>query len=224
MSDDKEKSTGKGRGGRRPGAGRPRGTSRLYTFRAGGELAEALDAQEDRTGFIKSSIKMALDAGAGDGAAGTVRRQAPDISRLGHAVPASRVRSMSIPSFDMRVVAGFPVPLDNDEKSQDIDMLRLLCPHPESSYLIRVQGESMIDAGIENGDIVIVDKSRRDPSGKEVAVCELNGEYTLKHFVMEDGVGWLVPANPDYPRFKVTENDDFSIWGTVTYIIHKARD
>lgn len=191
-----------GRGGRRPGAGRPKGDSKLYTFRAGGEIAKALDAQPDRTAFIKSSIEMALQA-----------------------VPASKVRAMTIPSFDIRVVAGFPVPLDNDEKSQDIDMLRLLCPHPESSYLIRVQGDSMIDAGIENGDIVIVDKSRRDPSEKEIAVCELNGEYTLKRVALEkDGTMWMVPANPLYPKFPIREGDAFSVWGIVTYIIHKARD
>lgn len=204
----------KGRGGRRPGSGRPKGDARLYTFRAGGEIARALDAQADRTAFIKESIEKALQGGE------------PDFSRIGQAVPASRTRSMHIPSYDdLRVVAGFPVPLDNDERSQDIDMLRLLCPHPESSYLIRVQGESMIDAGIESGDIVIVDKSRRDPSEKEIAVCELNGEYTLKRVARDsDGTRWLVPANPDYPRFPITDGDAFCVWGIVTYIIHKARD
>lgn len=207
-----DKDIKRGRGGRRPGSGRPRGDARLYTFRAGGEIAEALDAQKNRTAFIKESIRMAI------------RRGEPDFSRLGTAVPASRTLPLSIPSFDLSVVAGFPVPLDNDERSQDIDMLRLLCPHPEASYLIRVKGDSMVDAGIMSGDIVIVDKSNRNPSPKEIAVCELNGEYTLKHFVEEDGRGWLVPANPEYPRLPVTGDDDFSIWGTVTYIIHKARD
>ena len=68
------------------------------------------------------------------------------------------------------------------------------------------------------------DKSNRNPSPSEVAVCELNGEYTLKRFEKRDGVGWLIPANPDYPEIKVTEDDDFSIWGTVTYIIHKPHN
>ena len=54
-------------------------------------------------------------------------------------------------------------------------------------------------------------------------MCELNGDYTLKHFVKRGDEGWLVPANPDYPELKVTEDDDFSVWGTVTYIIHKPR-
>lgn len=81
----------------------------------------------------------------------------------------------------------------------------------------------MIDADIYSGDIVIVDKSNRNPSPSEVAVCELNGEYTLKRFEKPDGVGWLIPANPDYPEIKVTADDSFSIWGTVSYIIHKPH-
>lgn len=148
---------------------------------------------------------------------------APDFSRLGEVIPAADIREMTLPFFDQRVVAGFPVPLDNDERAKDIDMLRMLCPHPESSYLIRVEGNSMIDAGIFSGDILIVDKSNRNPSEEEVAVCELNGEYTLKRFVKRGNEGWLIPANPEYPEIHVTEADDFRIWGVVTFIIHKAR-
>ena len=207
-----------GKGGARPGAGRPKGDSRLYTFRAGGELARELDSCPNRTEFIRRSLVQFLTQ-----LAGTARPAQDRILSL--ATPASKARGLTLPYFEQRVVAGFPIPLDNDERSQDIDILRLLCPHPESSYLIRVQGDSMIDAGIESGDIVIVDKSRRDPSEKEIAVCELNGEYTLKRIAVDkDGTRWLVPANPDYPRFPINDGDAFSVWGIVTYIIHKARD
>lgn len=155
---------------------------------------------------------------------GKKSERAEDIGRIGDVIPAGKVAHVNIPFFDIRVVAGFPVPLDNDEKSQDIDLIRMLCPHPEASYLIRVNGDSMIDAGVLSGDIVIVDKSNRNPSPREIAMCELNGEYTLKHFRIEDGQGWLVPANPDYPRIRISPEDDFSVWGTVTFIIHKPRD
>lgn len=189
--------SGKSRGGSRTGAGRPKGDSRMYSFRCPGSLAAELDRLGNRTDFIRKSLERALSAG----------QTAP----------------LRIPFFDFSVVAGFPVPLDNDERSQDIELLSLLCPHPESSYLVRVKGDSMIDAGILDGDIVIVDKSNRAPSRHEIAVCELNGEYTLK-FYLEDKEGrWLVPANPDYPRFRINDGDTFSIWGTVTYIIHRAR-
>ena len=202
------------RGGRREGAGRPKSEnpSKLYTFRVGGKIAECLDAQENRTEFIKNAIEMAM------------LDDEPDFSKLGTVYPATKVKEMKMHFFDVGIVAGFPIPLDNDEKAQSIELLQMLCPYPESSYLIRVEGNSMIDADIYSGDIVIVDKSNRNPSPSEVAVCELNGEYTLKRFEIRDGIGWLIPANPDYPEIKVTEDDAFSIWGTVTYIIHKPHN
>ena len=200
------------RGGARPGAGHPKGDSRMISFRAPGPLAEQLEGMENRTEFIRQALAWA------------VRERGHHPGFPGHAVPAGSVRPLSLPYYDFSVVAGFPVPLDNDERSQDIDILSMLCPHPEASYLIRVSGNSLIDAGVLSGDIVIVDKSNRNPGPHEIAMCELNGEYTLKHFVLEQGQGWLVPANPEYPRIRISPEDDFSVWGTVTYIIHKARD
>lgn len=199
------------RGGRRAGAGRPKGDSRLFSFRCLGELASRIEALDNRTEFINNSLSKALD-------------ELDDLSGIGEAVKATGVVPMHLPYFDLRVTAGFPVPLDNDERSQDIELLSMLCPHPESSYLIRIVGDSMIDAGVMSGDIVIVDKSNRNPSPKEIAVCEINGEYTLKHFEKDGQTGWLVPDNPNYQKRQVLDGDDFSIWGTVTYIIHKARD
>ena len=247
-----------GRGGRRAGAGRPAGDSRLYTFRAPGEMAEVIDRQESKTDFIRGCITRAMRSDAAgkvgwrSGAIETVGEvrgrsgvaanadvegaaavQDEAFSGLaanpargsGRIIPATAVRGgMRLPFFDLGIRAGFPIPLDNDEKAQDIELLRMLCPHPEASYLIRVAGNSMIDAGINDGDIIIVDKSHRNPSPSEVAVCELNGEYTLKRFEKDgEGCGWLVPANPDYPRIRITEDDSFSVWGTVSYIIHKPR-
>ena len=210
MSDDRIK---KVHGGARPGAGRPRRQeqSKLYTFRASGDMARFIDIHEPKTEFIKKCIEQEMI------------NNVPDFSKLGTAYPATMVQQLKVNLFDIGIVAGFPVPLDNDEKSQSIELLRMLCPYPESSYLIRVEGNSMIDAGIHSGDFVIVDKSNRNPSPEEVAVCELNGEYTLKRFEKREGVGWLIPANPDYPEIKVTEDDSFSIWGVVTYIIHKPN-
>ena len=200
------------RGGARPRAGHPRGDSRMISFRAPGPLAEQLEGMENRTEFIRQALARA------------VRERGYHPELPGHAVPAGSARPLSLPYYDINVVAGFPVPLDNDERSQDIDILSMLCPHPEASYLIRVSGNSMVDAGVLSGDIVIVDKSNRNPTPHEIAMCELNGEYTLKHFVLEEGQGWLVPANPEYPKIRIPPEDDFSVWGTVTYIIHKARD
>ncbi|MBQ0155488.1 MAG: LexA family transcriptional regulator [Bacteroidales bacterium] len=195
-------------GGKRAGAGRPKTDSKLYTFRAGGEIAKIIDSQPNKTDFILSSIKQSLQA---------------DISSLGEVIHASTVKETKLPFFDIKVVAGFPIPLDNDEISQDIELIKMLCPHPEASYLIRVKGDSMIDAGVMSGDIVIVDKSNRNPNEHEMAICELNGEYTLKQVMQKDGKISLVPANSEYPIIEVKPDDMFSVWGTVTYIIHKAR-
>ncbi len=205
------KSTLSRRGGKRAGAGRPQSDSKLYTLRLPGDIARLVDAQPNKTRFIRSCITSAM---AGE---------EPDFSAIGEAYPAVRVKDVRLPRFDIGIVAGFPIPLDNDERAQDIELLRMLCPRPEASYLIRVEGDSMVDAGIYSGDIVIVDKSNRDPGQNEVAVCELNGEYTLKHFVRQGSEGWLIPANPAYPKIRISESDVFRIWGTVTYIIHKPR-
>ena len=195
-------------GGKRKGAGRPLSHSKLYTLRLPESLAQIVDEQENKTDFIKGCIVRTL-------------KEEERLRCLGEVYAASRVKDLRLPFFDIGIVAGFPIPLDNDERAQDIELLDMLCPNPESCYLIRVQGNSMMDAGILSGDIVIVDKSNRQPSEHQVAVCEFNGEYTLKHFVVRDGFGWLVPANPDYPEIQVKPEDDFRIWGTVTYIIHK---
>ena len=176
-------------------------------------MAKVIDSQTSKTDFIKACIEKAIRGGAETA-----------FGNIGTVYSAANMEELHLPIFDLGIKAGFPIPLDNDEKSQDIDLLRMICPHPNASYLIRVEGDLMIDADIHSGDIIIVDKSNRNPSPSEVAVCELNGEYTLKRFEKRnDGEGWLIPANPNYPEIRVTENDDFSIWGVVTYIIHKAR-
>lgn len=218
------------RGGARPGAGHPKGNSRMISFRAPGSLAEHLEGMENRAEFIRKALTKAVYERTGKSdthrevaRADTFGKVGP-VDSLGVVIPVDSLPSLSLPYYDISVVAGFPVPLDNDERSQEIDILSMLCPHPEASYLIRVSGNSMIDAGVLSGDIVIVDKSNRNPSPHEIAMCELNGEYTLKHFILEEGQGWLVPANPEYPKIRITPDDDFCVWGTVTYIIHKARD
>ena len=202
----------KGRGGRREGAGRPGTNSKLYTFRAPETMASFIDAQDNKTDFIKGCIAQAMLA-----------ERHPDLKRLGTVYDLSQMNGFTLPFFDIGVAAGFPIPLDNDERAQSIELIKMLCPDPDSCYLIRVEGNSMIDAGINSGDLIIVDKSNRNPTETQVAVCEFNGEYTLKRFVKRDGEGWMIPANPDYPEIRVTPNDQFCVWGTVTYIIHKPR-
>lgn len=213
MAEQDKKGTG---GGRREGSGRKKGTSRQYNFRADKEVATYIDSHLNKTDFIKDCIVKQMQSD----------KSLPDeetLSSLGQVTAASKVRPMSLPFFDVKIVAGFPIPLNNDEMAQDIELLRMLCPNPDSSYLIRVQGLSMIEAGVHDGDILIVDKSQRNPTEKQIAVCELNGEYTVKLVQQRNGKRWLVPANSDFPMMEIKEGDSFSVWGVVTFIIHKPN-
>jgi DNA polymerase V len=79
----------------------------------------------------------------------------------------------------------------------------------------------MEDAGVHEGDILVIDKSL-EPSDGKMAVCFIDGEFTLKTIFMKDNAILLVPANPQYPTIRVTEDNDFQIWGIVTYIIKRV--
>jgi DNA polymerase V len=78
----------------------------------------------------------------------------------------------------------------------------------------------MIDAGIKEGDILVIDRSLEPSNGKK-AVCYIDGEFTLKTIKKEKQKLWLLPANPDYKPIEIKEENDFVIWGIVTYVIHK---
>src|SRR5574344_541051 len=196
------------RGGPRIGAGRPKGTSKLYAFRADKEVAAFIDAQDNKTDFIRACITKEIRTQSSV-------VQPVTLNKLGIAIPSERVKPLQLPFFDMKIVAGFPIPLDNDEMAQHIELLKMLCPHTDSCYLIQVQGTSMIDAGVNDGDILIVDQSLREPTEKQIAVCELNGEYTVKLVQQRNGKRWLVPANSDFPMMEIKEGDSFSVWGVV---------
>ena len=148
-----------------------------------------------------------------------------DYSILGEVCTGSDVKSINMPYYDTKEdSSNFPMSNDSKVESQDVDFLRMLCPHLESSSLIKVKGDSMTDADIYDGDIIIVDKSNRNPTDRELAVCELNGEYTIKYVRVRDKRGILVPANRDYPEWRITPDENFNVWGTVTFVIHKPRN
>ena len=98
------------------------------------------------------------------------------LSPLGDVVAARQLQPLQLPFFDIHVAAGFPIPLNNDELSQNIELMKMLCPNPEASYLIRVHGASMQGAGTHNGDLLAGDTSDRHPSQHEGAVRALDGE------------------------------------------------
>jgi DNA polymerase V len=128
-----------------------------------------------------------------------------------------------LPMADGGIAAGFPSPAQ-DYIDIKIDLNRELIANPSSTFLGRVKGTSMKDAGIEEDDILIIDKSL-EPQDGDMAVCFLDGEFTLKYIRIEKDAVYLMPANPKFKPIKVTEENHFCIWGIVTYSIkhHKPK-
>ncbi len=123
------------------------------------------------------------------------------------------------PLFTSGVSAGFPSPAD-DHIDRKLDLHELLIQHPAATFFVRVAGESMKDAGINHGDILVVDRSLEATSGK-IVIAIVNGELTVKRYVQNNTSCQLVAANPDYPPVEITEATDFSVWGVVTSVIHQ---
>lgn len=119
------------------------------------------------------------------------------------------------------VRAGFPNPAE-DARSVGLDLNELVVRHPVSTYYLQVEGNSMQGAGILPGDIVVVDKSL-EPKNGDIVIAAVDGEFTIKHLKREGQRAWLIAANPDYPPVALHQALDASLWGVVTYIIHKTR-
>ncbi|MBQ8838828.1 MAG: translesion error-prone DNA polymerase V autoproteolytic subunit [Bacteroidales bacterium] len=117
--------------------------------------------------------------------------------------------------------AGFPSPA-TDYMTQAIDLNKELVRHPAATFYGRVVGDSMIDAGVEEGDILVIDKAL-DAKDGDMAVCFVDGEFTLKYLRFRENGLTLVPANPRYPSIEIDEGSDFMMWGVVTYVIKKTR-
>lgn len=128
---------------------------------------------------------------------------------------------LPLPFADEGIRAGFPSPAQ-DYIEQAIDLNKELIRHPASTFYGRVIGDSMKDEGIEEGDVLIIDKSL-DVQENDLVVCFIDGEFTLKRIKIETDVIWLVPSNPNYPLIKVTAENNFMVWGVVTYTIKKNR-
>ena len=116
---------------------------------------------------------------------------------------------------------GFPSPAD-DYIEERLDLNKLLIEHPSATFYARVEGDSMIDAGIYHDDILIIDKAK-EAKHQNVVVAWINGEFTAKTYYIDPRLGklFLVPRNDKYLPQEVTPEMDYTIWGVVTYNIHK---
>lgn len=124
---------------------------------------------------------------------------------------------------DNGIKAGFPSPAQ-DYLTESIDLNKELIRHNETTFLARVSGSSLTDAGINDGDIVIIDKSLEAKNG-DFVVAFIDGEFTLKEFRLdkETNSAWLIPHNKKFSPIKITEENEFMIWGVLTYTIKQLR-
>ena len=121
--------------------------------------------------------------------------------------------------IDQGISAGFPSPAD-DFKEIRISLDKELVKNEEATFYARVSGVSMQGAGLENGDLLIIDRSI-EPSNNKIAVCFVDGEFTVKRIKIESKKVYLIPENKKYSPIEINEENELIIWGIVTYVIKK---
>jgi DNA polymerase V len=162
------------RGGKRKGAGRPRGEEPTRVVRLPISIIESLETSQD----------------------------------------------YEMPLYGNSVSAGFPSPAD-DYIEQKLDLNRYLVKHPAATFFVRANGDSMINAGIYNGDILVVDRSL-EPSNGKVVIVALDGELTVKRLKKDKAGIFLMPENPKYKPIPVEDSNELHVWGVVTNVIHQV--
>ena len=118
------------------------------------------------------------------------------------------------------ISAGFPSPA-GDFKQDRISLDKELIKNKEATFFARVSGQSMVGAGLDNNDLLVIDRSL-EPTNNKIAVCLIDGEFTVKRLKVENDRIWLKPENLDYKPIEITEQNQFIIWGIVTNVIKKV--
>jgi len=121
--------------------------------------------------------------------------------------------------FEARVSAGFPSPAADYEEDK-LDLNKHLIKHPAATFFVRVTGDSMVEAGIHNGDLLVVDRSL-EPRDKSVVIAIVNGELTVKRIRIRKKKITLEPENENYSAQQINEDMEFEVWGVVTNVIHE---
>lgn len=139
-----------------------------------------------------------------------------ETSKLTFFIPDFTPRE-GISYFSGGIKAGFPSPAaDFDEAKISLD--HVLVRNREATFYAKASGTSMIGAGIDDGDIMVIDRSL-EPTNNKIAVCFIDGEFTVKRIHKDKDEVYLMPENPVYPPIKITEENELIIWGIVTYVI-----
>ncbi|CRI63854.1 DNA polymerase V [Thiocapsa sp. KS1] len=182
------------------GRGRPSGTGRYR------EPTRVMRVPESRVEAVRAYLDALPPRADGTGAVLLGRPQASAIP------PPRRLARMVWP-----VRAGFPSPAEDDQE-EAIDLNALLAPNAEATFLLRVSGLSMSEAGIDDGDVLVVDRAL-EPAHGRIVVAVVDGEFTVKRLHRRDGRIALEAAHPDYPPILLSEGQELSVWGVVTRVI-----
>ena len=120
-----------------------------------------------------------------------------------------------------RVAAGFPSPAD-DFIEMEINLQDYIVKNKEATFCVKVEGTSMTKAGINSGDIMIVDRSLH-PKHNDIVLAVIDGEFTVKRIAVNENSLYLMPENDNFSPIKITKAMNFQVWGIITHIIHEAR-
>jgi DNA polymerase V len=129
-------------------------------------------------------------------------------------------RKYTFPFIESAVPAGFPS-IAEDYVDRALNLNELLIKHPAATFFVRVKGDSMIHAGIQSHDILIVDRALT-PTDNKIVIARIDGELTVKRLRFEKGRTFLIADNPEFKPVEITPSMDFEVWGVVTCVIHQV--
>ncbi|MDY6939708.1 MAG: translesion error-prone DNA polymerase V autoproteolytic subunit [Cyanobacteriota bacterium] len=191
-----------GRGGKRPGAGRPRGSGKY------GEPTKAVRLPISLVDRVSEILENWPTQG----------RFSPPEIEIQRLSPKETATTSKFPLYLEAVAAGYPTQT-SDYVDGELDLNQHLTQHPEDTFCVRVNGDSMIDAGIHPNDLLIVDRAL-EPKDGSVVIATVDGDVTVKRMQREGDRLWLIPENSHYEPLEITEDTTFHIWGVVTNVIH----
>lgn len=199
------------RGGARQGAGRKKGSGKF------GEPTKVMRIPQSKVSAIQAWLNLQNSQSLKSAQAIIPSNQAQKDSPFVWHLPQEETQSTELPLYAHKVVAGFPSPAEDYIEAR-LDLNEKLIRNKEATFLLSVQGDSMKDVGILDGDILVVDRSIEPQDGK-IVIAALDGELTVKRLSMKSTGTWLVPENENYPPILVRESSDIVIWGVVTATI-----
>lgn len=205
------------------GAGRKKVKGKVLSFKPDLDLEDCILAQENRSEFLNNCVRQFASYRHGSDEFPSWNRDQtlkPPFSGSLDFYPFRAEVDLKLPVTDQRIIAGFPSPVSGEYMEHSIDLNKELVEHPSATYLARATGNSMTGAGVEDGDLLVIDKLRQ-PTESSLCVCSVDGEFTLKRVRKVSGRLFLIPDNPDYPAIEVSPERDFRVWGVVNYIIKR---